>query len=89
MKSLILSLFVVLSTITPLTMMAQDKPTCKGTTTKGVACKSTILLKDGYCTHHSPSTIRCSATTSAGKPCKVAVKQAGDKCRFHQPKPNR
>lgn len=71
------------------TVNAQSQPTpkpaktCKGTTVKGAACKSTILLKDGYCRAHSPLSPRCGATNSKGKPCKMVVKKAGDKCRHH------
>jgi hypothetical protein len=56
---------------------------CLGTTKAGQPCKSTIIMKDGYCRSHSPNTPKCGATTSAGKPCKMAVEKAGDKCRFH------
>ena len=63
---------------------AQTEPkVCKGTTTKGEACKSTIVMADGYCRVHSPLTPRCGATTSKGKPCKMVVKETGDKCKHH------
>lgn len=63
---------------------AQQRPTCKGTTTKGQPCKSTIVLKDGYCRLHSPSTPRCGATTSKGQPCRMVVATKGQKCKHHQ-----
>lgn len=62
---------------------AAQSPTCKGTTSKGQPCRSSILLKDGYCRMHSPSTPRCGAKTSTGKPCRMVVAAAGQKCKHH------
>lgn len=67
-----------------LTATAQEAPkVCKGTTAKGEACKSTIVMQDGYCRVHSPLTPRCGATTSKGTPCKIVVKEEGQKCKHH------
>jgi len=64
------------------------KDPCKGTTTKGQPCKSTMTLADGFCKHHSPLTPRCGVMTSKKIPCKMTVKVAGDKCQHHLPKPS-
>ena len=82
MKSIITMLFMVIAMNT---QAQTDKPKqCLGKTTKGEPCKSTIILKDGYCRVHSPNTARCGAMTTSGKPCRMPVNKAGDKCRFHQ-----
>lgn len=82
-KVIIAWFIAVLLSLTTLTSNAQDKPTCKATTTKGQPCKGTILLKDGNCQAHSTTTLRCGANTSKNTPCKIPVKKAGDKCRHH------
>lgn len=56
---------------------------CQGTTTAGNPCKSTFIMKSGYCKVHDPNAVRCGATTSSGKPCRMVVDKAGVKCRFH------
>ena len=79
MKKLLIAAMLIVFTAT-----AQNEPkVCKGTTTAGNACKSTIVMADGYCRVHSPLTPRCGATTSKGTPCKMAVKTVGQKCKRH------
>lgn len=62
---------------------AQEKTPCKGTTTKNLPCKSTMIMKDGYCRMHSPNAIRCDANTSKKTPCKMVVNKVGEKCKHH------
>lgn len=78
MKKIILLAAMAVS----IAVAAQTKP-CKGTTTKGQPCKSTFVLKDGYCRMHSPSTPRCGAKTSKGDACRMVVEAKGQKCKFH------
>lgn len=73
----------MLSLITGVASAQTSKPACKGITVKGQPCKSTMIMKDGYCRMHSPNTPRCGALTSAKKPCRMVVSKEGDKCRFH------
>jgi hypothetical protein len=80
MKILFIALFMAF------TATQQDKPTCKGTTSKGIACKSTIVLKNGFCRVHNPDRVTCAATTAKGQPCKMVVTIAGDTCHVHQVK---
>lgn len=67
------------------TQTAQNsvKTTCKGLKADKTNCKSTILLKTGYCQHHNPEAIRCSGLNSKKQPCALPVKTKGEFCRFH------
>lgn len=63
---------------------AQERPTCKGKTKSGNACKSVIVSKKtGYCNAHDPNREKCSAKNSTGKPCGMVPLKNSDKCRFH------
>ena len=67
-----------------LNLGATDKQTCKGIKADKTACKSVIIGKDGYCSHHSPSAIKCAHTKANGERCKMPVKSAGQKCHHHK-----
>jgi hypothetical protein len=62
---------------------AQTRPACKGTTSKGLACKSTIVAKSGYCFNHDPSGRICGAVTTSGKPCQRKVSPKSQNCPTH------
>ena len=77
-------LFLAVAIFATATLTAQQRPTCKGTTKAGQSCKSTIILKTGFCRAHDPNTPKCKATTTSGKPCQMTVKATGERCRHHQ-----
>lgn len=80
MKKLLFALLLISATAT---VIGQTATHCKGTKADGTPCKSTILLKDGYCRAHSPSTPKCGFIKKDGKPCKMIVSKAGDRCKYH------
>lgn len=69
-----------------LSLTSQSAPNCKGTTKKKEPCKSTIVMKDGFCRAHSPATPKCAGVKRDKKPCGMSVNKQGDFCRFHQQK---
>lgn len=69
------------------TAHGQPRPTCKGTTSKGVACKSTFVAKSGYCFNHDPQGRVCGAVTTSGKPCQRKVSAKAQNCPTHTNKP--
>lgn len=62
-----------------------QRKNCKGVTKAGIACKSTIIDKSGYCRSHSPNAIKCAGETKAKKPCGMIVTKKGDYCKYHKP----
>jgi len=77
------SLFIALALLLSLVATSASKDPCKGTTSKRLPCKSTMVMADGYCRMHSPNTPRCEAMTSKKTPCKMVVDKVGDKCKYH------
>ena len=69
-----------------LTTLAQAQTRhCKGVTSKGVPCKSIMVMKDGYCRAHSPSAIHCTYIKKNGERCKMVLKTGeGTLCKFHR-----
>jgi hypothetical protein len=77
---------LLLSAIVLVTAAAQaQRPTCKGTTKAGQPCKSTIVLKSGYCRSHDPNQPKCAFIKADKTRCKIAVNKAGELCHVHQP----
>jgi hypothetical protein len=67
-----------------LSVNAQGKLVCKGTTKAGIACKSTIVSKQtGFCNAHNPNRAHCKAQNSKGQPCGVAPIKETEYCRHH------
>lgn len=81
MKKLLIAIMLV-----SCSLMAQDAPKkqCKGITSKGAPCKSIMIMQDGYCRAHSPSTLRCNAKKSDGKHCRMPVSEINQHCHLHQ-----
>lgn len=71
---ILITVFALLLAIAAFT----QTPHCKGTTAKGVPCRSTFIDSTGYCRYHNPNRILC---THAG--CHNVVKTKGSYCRFH------
>lgn len=67
-----------------LTVNAQDRLTCKGTSKSGSACKSTIVSKKtGYCNAHDPNRPHCAGKNAKGQPCGVMPAKNSKYCRHH------
>lgn len=73
----------IFSALLSLTSIGQDKPTCKGTTKAGTACRAYPTKGSDYCRAHNPNSIRCGFIKKDGTPCKMVVKSQGDKCHIH------
>ena len=81
---LIIALLGLGASINLVTGQAQPVKRCIGFKANGEPCKSTFVLKSGFCRAHDLSTPKCGVLTAKGQPCKMAVKAAGMHCRFHQ-----
>lgn len=60
---------------------------CGALTKKGLPCKSTIGLHNGFCRTHNPQSIRCGYITKSNQPCKIVVDTFGKRCHIHFNKP--
>lgn len=77
-------LLMIIICFTAITVSAQNKIVCKGTSKSGSACKSTIVSKKtGYCNAHDPNRARCTAKNSKGEPCGVMPVKNSTTCRHH------
>lgn len=69
------------------TSQGQTVKHCNGTTVKGTACNSIMIVRGtDFCRLHQPNAVRCAGKNAKGQPCKMIVKKEKAYCRFHQEK---